>query len=147
VAVGDDEHDVFYGLPEFETPGIKVGRHRTIGANDDLDQAVDPESALADLDAFVQREFAVTPGARLSYERCLYTTSPSEDFVMGLHPGDPRIVIGSACSGHGFKFAPWVGEVLADFAMLGVSQDRDYCAHEGRWTPKRYWKHAVEAAL
>ncbi|HEX6331036.1 MAG TPA: N-methyl-L-tryptophan oxidase [Actinomycetota bacterium] len=47
-------------------------------------------------------------------ETCLYTNSPDEDFVL-----DRRgpVVIGSPCSGHGFKFAPFLGRVLADLAL------------------------------
>ena len=42
-----------------------------------------------------------------------------EDFAVDLHPDDPRIVIASPCSGHGFKFAPAIGEILADLATEG----------------------------
>jgi sarcosine oxidase len=49
----------------------------------------------------------------MSTETCLYTTTPDEDFVIDrIGP----LVIGSPCSGHGFKFAPLIGEVLADLA-------------------------------
>jgi len=46
-------------------------------------------------------------------ESCLYTNTPDEDFVLDrVGP----IVIGSPCSGHGFKFAPLIGAMLADLA-------------------------------
>jgi glycine/D-amino acid oxidase-like deaminating enzyme len=47
-------------------------------------------------------------------ETCIYTNTPDEDFI--LERRGP-IVIGSPCSGHGFKFAPAIGERLADLAM------------------------------
>ncbi len=50
---------------------------------------------------------------------CMYTMTPDEDFVIDLSPSDPRIVIASPCSGHGFKFASVIGEVLADLATNG----------------------------
>jgi sarcosine oxidase len=53
---------------------------------------------------------------------CLYTNTPDRHFVLGAHPGEPRLLIGSACSGHGFKFATVLGEVLADLATNGVSR-------------------------
>jgi sarcosine oxidase len=45
---------------------------------------------------------------------CLYTNTPSGDFLLDRHPRDPRVMLASPCSGHGFKFAPAIGEVLAD---------------------------------
>jgi sarcosine oxidase len=145
VAVGDDVEDVFYGLPEFDAPGVKVGRHRTVGANDDLRLEDDPAPALDDLDAFVRREFAARSPTRLSFERCLYTVTPSEDYALGRHRELPRVVIGSACSGHGFKFGPWVGEVLAEFALHGDCRDPDFIRERDRFSPARFWNDAREA--
>ena len=45
--------------------------------------------------------------------------TPDEDFIIDALPGDPRIVVASACSGHGYKFASVVGEILADLATGG----------------------------
>ncbi|HJT38444.1 MAG TPA: hypothetical protein VJ818_08470, partial [Actinomycetota bacterium] len=47
----------------------------------------------------------------IASETCLYTTTPDEGFVLGARG---PIVIASACSGHGFKFAPIVGDIVAD---------------------------------
>jgi sarcosine oxidase len=55
---------------------------------------------------------------------CLYTSTPDADFIVDHHPDDARIILASACSGHGFKFAPVLGEILADLATTG-SADRD----------------------
>ena len=48
---------------------------------------------------------------------CLYTNTPDEDFVLDRHPECPAVLVASPCSGHGFKFAPTIGELLADLAM------------------------------
>jgi sarcosine oxidase len=48
---------------------------------------------------------------------CLYTNTPDGDFVVDRHPEDPRVILASPCSGHGFKFAPAIAEVLADLAL------------------------------
>ncbi len=45
---------------------------------------------------------------------CVYTNTASGDFLIDRHPEDPRVLLASPCSGHGFKFAPVIGEVLAD---------------------------------
>ena len=50
---------------------------------------------------------------------CLYTMTPDRNFLIDRLPGAPNIVVASPCSGHGFKFAPVVGEILADLATEG----------------------------
>jgi len=50
---------------------------------------------------------------------CLYTNTPDEHFVVGELPGAPNVTIVSPCSGHGFKFAPLIGEIAADLALRG----------------------------
>ena len=47
---------------------------------------------------------------------CLYTNAPDEHFVIGRHPRHERVIVASPCSGHGFKFASVLGEVLANLA-------------------------------
>jgi sarcosine oxidase len=48
---------------------------------------------------------------------CLYTNSPDHHFIIDKYPRDPRITLACGFSGHGFKFASVVGEVLADLAI------------------------------
>jgi sarcosine oxidase len=50
---------------------------------------------------------------------CLYTVTPDHDFVLDRLPDAPNIIVASPCSGHGFKFAPVIGEILADLATAG----------------------------
>jgi sarcosine oxidase len=52
---------------------------------------------------------------------CLYTNTPDFNFVIDVHPSVPGVAFASACSGHGFKFAPVVGEILADLAVNGTT--------------------------
>ena len=47
---------------------------------------------------------------------CMYTNTPDMHFLIDRHPGHPNVIISSACSGHGFKFSPAVGETIADLA-------------------------------
>ena len=47
--------------------------------------------------------------------------TPDEDFVIGQHPAHAQIVIASPCSGHGFKFAPVIGRIVADLAVRGTT--------------------------
>jgi sarcosine oxidase len=52
---------------------------------------------------------------------CFFTNAPDSRFVIGPHPAHPQVLICSACSGHGFKFAPAIGEIMADLATTGAS--------------------------
>jgi len=49
----------------------------------------------------------------------MYTNTPDENFVIAAHPQEPDVTIAAGFSGHGFKFAPVVGEILADLATEG----------------------------
>jgi sarcosine oxidase len=53
---------------------------------------------------------------------CLYTNTPDYDFLIDRHPIHPQVLIASPCSGHGFKFASAIGEVLADLALDGATR-------------------------
>jgi sarcosine oxidase len=93
--------------------GLKAGIHHT-GAPVDPDDFGGPDAdAAGSTAAWVRRRFrGPLPQSRL--ETCLYTNTRDERFVLERHG---RIVVGSACSGHGFKFAPVVGERLAALTL------------------------------
>jgi monomeric sarcosine oxidase len=108
----------FYGFPLFEDPGIKVAVH-TGGqptSADAVDRTVDDEDKQDVLPA-AQRLFDGITGRVLSSVVCLYTMSPDEDFIVDRHPRWPHVVFGAGFSGHGFKFAPAIGEHLVDLAF------------------------------
>jgi len=52
----------------------------------------------------------------LSLKACLFTNTPDEHFVVDTLPDAPQVIVASPCSGHGYKFASVMGEVLADLA-------------------------------
>ncbi|MGH9228830.1 MAG: FAD-dependent oxidoreductase [Acidimicrobiales bacterium] len=96
--------------------GVKVAEHMTGPVTDPAD---DPPGEADPVAAERVRQYVEDwlPGLEpvaLSPATCLYTTTPTEDFL--LERRGP-VVIGSACSGHGFKFTPLVGRILADQAM------------------------------
>ncbi len=112
-----------YGIPTFAsmgTPrGLKVALHGA-GPHTDPDahgQPVDDAAVRETLAAV--GEFLPKAGGRgvLAARHCLYTMSEDTDFLVGLHPELPEVVLAAGFSGHGFKFAPVVGEVLADLAL------------------------------
>jgi sarcosine oxidase len=53
---------------------------------------------------------------------CLFTNTPDLHFIIDVHPAHPRVVLSSACSGHGFKFASAIGEFQADLVTAGRSR-------------------------
>lgn len=53
---------------------------------------------------------------------CLYTLTPDHHFVLGRHPRYPNVVVAAGFSGHGFKFTPVVGEILADITLEGTTR-------------------------
>jgi sarcosine oxidase len=53
---------------------------------------------------------------------CLFTNTPDLHFVIDVHPDHPRVIVSSACSGHGFKFASAIGEIQADLVTAGRSR-------------------------
>ena len=56
-------------------------------------------------------------GRLTAAQTCLYTVTPDHDFLIDRLPSAPNIIVASPCSGHGFKFAPAIGEILADLAL------------------------------
>jgi sarcosine oxidase len=53
---------------------------------------------------------------------CTFTNTPDRDFIVDFHPDYPQVLVSSACSGHGFKFASALGEVHADLLTTGISR-------------------------
>jgi sarcosine oxidase len=52
----------------------------------------------------------------------MYTNTPDLHFVIGPHPAAPQCIVAAGFSGHGFKFASVVGEILADLALEGATR-------------------------
>ena len=96
--------------------GLKAGLHRS-GRPVDPDHDGEADTEIVErVSAWVHERFSGTDATPVAVETCLYTNAPGERFILERHG---RIVVGSACSGHGFKFAPVVGERLAALALEG----------------------------
>ena len=114
------EHGAMYGIPYDDELGLKVSRHHW-GVYVDP-ELVDRTFSAADearIRAFIQRHMPGADGPVRTSSICLYTNMPDETFVIDRHPAAPGVAFASACSGHGFKFAPVIGEILADLAVDG----------------------------
>jgi len=116
-------HGNHYGFPSTDGATVKIAKHHH------LDEAVYPETVdrtvsakdEAAIRAAVTAHIPAADGPLAQAKTCLYTMTPDHDFIVDLMPGAPNVVIASACSGHGFKFAPVIGEILADLAVSGAT--------------------------
>lgn len=119
------EHDdarFFYSFPRSEK-GVKVAIHgRGAAADPDrLDRTVRPQE-IAEVRALVQQYMPFASGPLTASAACMYTNTPDGHFVLDRHPEHAQALIVSACSGHGFKFAPAVGEAIADLLVEGCTR-------------------------
>jgi sarcosine oxidase len=111
----------FYGFPEYGVPGFKFGKYHHRGEQthpDAMNREVDARDE-AVLREGIARYFPDANGPTLAMKACLFTNTPDEHFILDRHPEFEQVSIASPCSGHGYKFAPVIGEIMADFAMHG----------------------------
>lgn len=120
VFIIDGEDDIAYGFPDIGS-GFKCASHLASGELTHADEARQDAGPTdeARMRTFLEAYLPLAAGPVSAMKTCFYTKTRDEDFVIDLHPGDSRIVVASPCSGHGFKFASVIGEVLADLATEG----------------------------
>jgi sarcosine oxidase len=130
VYVGDEARGLYYGLPAFGRPGIKAALHGVSAGEDDPEVHPGPDAGeIARVRRFLERQLTIPLGETLHAETCLYTNTPDERFVIGPLPGHPNVVVGSICSGHGFKFGPLAGRLLAELLMDGKTSVPEFEQH------------------
>jgi sarcosine oxidase len=94
--------------------GLKVGAHHA-GREADPDVPTEPQPELVErITEWTNETYRLADPEPVASDTCMYTTTADESFVLERRG---RIVVGSPCSGHGFKFAPAIGERLADLAL------------------------------
>ena len=128
---GDDNN--YYGLPSMGRPGAKVALHRTLGPADDPDDRYDAEPEVWAVMDWARQRFAWTLTGVVGSEACHYTNTHDEVFVLDAAPGLPGVVVGAGFSGHGFKFGPLTGRILAELVMDGVTTVAPFEAHRARF--------------
>lgn len=123
----DDDQTIQYGFPLCDglpgSSGAKVARHCEGEACDP--NTVNRTISEADevfLTKALKDRVPAAAGPLIDARVCLYTMSQDEHFVIDRHPLDERIIMACGFSGHGFKFAPAIGEGLADLALEGASR-------------------------
>ncbi len=126
--IDDAERGVYYGFPilpegEFEGPvGLKLAHHfpgEVVDASS-VDRNLIPANTEENLRYLLEKYMPSAMGEILSVKSCLYTNSPDEHFIIDHLPGyNQQVTIACGFSGHGFKFIPVIGEILADLATKG----------------------------
>jgi sarcosine oxidase len=112
---------VFYGVPGVQPAEIKVGEHS--GGSEVLDPLSDTraedECDRQRVDTFVAACLRGVSNRITRRSVCFYTMSPDEHFIVDRLPTAPQVVFAAGLSGHGFKFTPVLGEILADLVLDG----------------------------
>jgi sarcosine oxidase len=110
-----------YGLPPMDG-AVKVAFHEH-GSNrvctpDTIDRTV-REEEVATMRACLRDRIPRLPGRLVEAKTCLYTSTPNGHFIIDRYPARENVWIVSPCSGHGFKFCPVIGEIVADLVTRG----------------------------
>jgi sarcosine oxidase len=114
---------ILYGLPD-QGRGLKLAEHHggPTTTADAVEREVSSEQRAA-FHAFASRWIRDLPAGPAEASVCLYTNTPDGDFLLDWHPAAPGVFLCSACSGHGFKFAPAIGEAVASVVATGASSN------------------------
>lgn len=112
------EEGRYYGFPVFGIPGFKFGRYHHLEEHGDPD-VLDRKPSRRDeqvLREFAERYFPDGAGPTSSLKTCLFENTPDEHFLLGLHPEHDNVIVAGGGSGHGFKFASVIGEIVGQLA-------------------------------
>jgi sarcosine oxidase len=142
VFILESRHGMHYGFPANPAGLVKIAKHHHRGETADPNGIARPVTADDEslIRAAVTDRIPAADGPLVAAKTCLYTVTPDRDFIVERLPG-ANIVVASPCSGHGFKFAPVIGEILADLALDGGT------GHDiGRFRSSRFTKSTARLA-
>jgi len=109
--------DLDYKMALEVVPPIALADFKTIKLSRPVSEVADAE--VEDMRERALQLFPHLTGPVVQAKTCLYSVTPDEHFVIGQHPEHAQVSIACGFSGHGFKFVPVVGEILADLATQG----------------------------
>ncbi|MCU1526415.1 MAG: hypothetical protein JWP75_178 [Frondihabitans sp.] len=122
----DRPEGLVFGIPETPDQGFKIG----IDAGPVWDPDVpNPPPTPDEIRVLDELMTSLVPGIDTrgaTATACLYTMTADRRFVVGALPHDDRVIVAAACSGHGFKFGPAIGEAAADLALGVDRHDLDF---------------------
>jgi len=117
--------EIVYGFPAMEGSGggIKMGIHSSgVSCDPDSSQTQATEEDLEALFTALGGRLPGLEGPALRTCTCFYTNTPDGHFILGNHPEHTQVILAAGFSGHGFKFAGLVGEVVSDLLSTGSTQ-------------------------
>ncbi|MBS0205953.1 MAG: N-methyl-L-tryptophan oxidase [Planctomycetes bacterium] len=114
----------FYGFPSIDGQTVKMAEH---SGGQPVDDPTHVDCSLQDFDlprlsSFLQGHLPGLSPTLAKHSVCQYTLTPDQHFIVDTHPHWPNVVLAAGFSGHGFKFAPVIGEALADLACNRSTQ-------------------------
>jgi glycine/D-amino acid oxidase-like deaminating enzyme len=121
IAIERGSDPMIYGIPDFGK-GFKLAFHH--GGRTGEPESFEAPSK-AEIDRLHKAALQWLPGIlpkALSSWTCSYTNTPDEHFIIDHHPKSDRVILLSCCSGHGYKFAPAIGEIAAQLITDGASK-------------------------
>jgi sarcosine oxidase len=138
----------YYGFPIHRIPGFKFGRYHHLEEFIDPEE-IDREPNLYDeqvLRDLAERYFPAGAGPTMTLKSCMFTNTPDHHFIIDLHPRYPQVSFTSPCSGHGFKFASVIGEIMADLAERGETRHNIDLFRLDRFTSQSSSSHSPRRA-
>ncbi|HTV35242.1 MAG TPA: N-methyl-L-tryptophan oxidase [Xanthobacteraceae bacterium] len=123
VFILETQHGHHYGFPAYGRSGIKFAKHHHLQEAVDVDgyrRTVSAEDEAA-IRGPLGDYLPAANGRLLDAQTCLYTMTPDDTFIIDRMPGYAHVVVASPCCGHGFKFSPVIGEILADLVTSGTT--------------------------
>lgn len=119
----DGPETFLYGFPQLPTSGLKIADHEPGDAVADpakVDRHVYPKDAARFLKYVPQFLPGVLPNP-VKHSVCMYTMTKDDNFIVDKHPEHDNVFFAAGFSGHGFKFASVIGEILADLTLTGAT--------------------------
>jgi sarcosine oxidase len=125
IFIDENAHgEQIYGFPAIDGPqgGVKVAffRRGIVCTPETIDRTVHARE-IAEMRGRVAELLPALDGQCVHSATCMYSNTPDEHFVIARHPDSTNVTVACGFSGHGFKFVPVVGEILADLAIDGVT--------------------------
>ena len=133
--------DGVYGFPAWKSDPFKIAHHTQSPAveSPDFDRKTTPAGFVDDMQMFLRDHFGIDPAwSWFRAESCMYNLSPTSNFLIAFRPDDPRLLVATGGSGHGFKFGSVIGSVVMDRLDDLAST---------RWNPIFAWDHVVTAPV
>jgi sarcosine oxidase len=108
----------FYGTPDVGD-GVKIGGSDGQRIRNPARRPRTSSRELRAVQRFLSDRLPGLPARPVQRVRCLYTNTPNKNFLVDVHPESPHVLLVSACSGHGFKFASAVGALVSQGVVSG----------------------------